>query len=325
MAGPEQASMPGIQAGGERRPVEPLRPGLLDRLAGEAALFVGNLKPYLSLELIGGTVPAVAGREDEAVWNAASQACGTEKVSYTYTVADGRCWYLACPSSSLASAPDSWCPLAAALPGNSEFWDKETVYIYENEGLAAALRWDQETGRMQVFVGASRTLLPRIQSMDANFIAINPEVAQIVPWRSRSMRTEKLSRAATRTLLLSGLATNMILLLVLFVLYLSTALVDRNLDEVRSQTDNASTTLMENAYKAMQTQTSRHFVRVQELLEYLQTIDGTLVRYEVTNGTKVTWEALIPAAYSSGGFASIKFKVLPGLEKDGRVRVQGSN
>ncbi len=324
MATVENAPILGSRTG-ERPPVEPLRPGLLDRLAGESELFVGNLRPFLSMELIGGAVPAVPGREDEAVWNAASQACGTEKVNYTYTVSDGRCWYLACPAASLASAPDSWCPLAAALPGNSEFWDKDTVYIYESEGVASALRWDPETGRMQVFVGASRTLLPRIQSMDANFIAINPDAAQIVPWQNRAMRTEKLSRAATRMLLISGLAANMILLLVLFVLYLSTALVDRNLEDVRVQTDTASTELIANAYKAMQSKTARHFVRIQQLLDYLQTIDGTLVRYEVETGDKLTWEALIPAAYSTGSGGPVKFKVLQGIEKDGRVRVQGSN
>ena len=316
----------GVEA---RRPSEPLRPGLLDRLAGETNAFVGELKPFLPLDVIGGSVPAVPGLEDEAVWNAASQACGTEKVNYTYTVADGRCWYLACPSASLASAPDSWCPLAAALPGNSEFWDRETVYIFENEGLAAALRWDSETGRMQVFVGASRTLLPRIQSMDANFVAINAGVAQIVPWRNRAMRTEKLSRAATRMLLLSGFAASALLAMVLFVMYLSIALVDRNLTDVKKQTESASEALMTNAYKALQSQTTRHFVRIQQLLEDLQTIDGTLVRYEVSDGGKVVWEALVPLTYSTGitteGIGSIKGKVQKGIEADGRVRIRGTN
>lgn len=322
-SGPAALSAKG-PAGSEKRPPEPLRPGLLDRMAGEAAVFVGNLRPFLPLDLIGGTVPAVPGNEDEAVWNAASQACGTEKVHYTFTVTDNRCWYLACPSSALASAPDSWCPLAAALPGNSEFWDRETVYIYEADGLAAALRWDQETGRMQVFAGASRTLLPRIQSMDANFVAVNPSVAQIVPWRNRSMRTEKLSRAATRVLLLAGLAVNAVLIMVLFVLYLSTALVDRNLADVRAQTEQASTTLMQNAYQALQNPTTKHFVRVQQLLQDLQTIDGTLVRYEVKGDTIVEWEALVPAAYSTG-VGSIRGQALPGIEKDGRIRLKGNN
>lgn len=314
---------PGQTVAPLRKPTQPLRPGLLDRMAGESAIFVGNLRPFLPQDLIGGSVPALAGHEDEAVWNAAAQACGTEKVSYTFSVAEDRCWYLACPSASLASAPDTWCPLAAALPGNSEFWDKETVYIYEQEGLASALRWDMETGRMQVFVGASRTLLPRIQSMDANFVTVNSEVAQMVPWRNRAMFTEKLSRGVTRLLLLTGIGANLVLLLLLFVLYMSTALVDRNLSEVRKSTEVASNLLMENAYKALQSDTARHFARIQQLLDELQTIDGTLVRYQVTSG-KAEWEALVPAAYS-GGIGSVKGVVQQGIEKDGRVRLKGTN
>lgn len=126
-------------------------PGLSDMLAGEAKNYVRDLQPYLPQDIVGGVIPHVSGTEDEAVWNAASQACGTEKVHYVYSIDGGRIWYLACPSASLSSNPDSWCPLAAALPGNSEHWDKETVYLYEQEGLASALRWDPETGRMQVF------------------------------------------------------------------------------------------------------------------------------------------------------------------------------
>lgn len=313
-----------LQTGQNRRAPEPLRPGLLDRLAGESRQFVTDLQPYLPLELVGGVVPAVAGREDETVWNAASQACGTEKVHYTFTVAEGRCCYLACPSSALASAPDTWCPLAAALPGNSEFWDKETVYIYENEGISGALRWDQETGRMQVFAGASRTLLPRIQSMDANFVAINPGLAQIAPWRNRGLRSEKLSRAAGRMLLLSGLAINAFLIVILLVLYLSTALVNRNLDDVLKSTELASNSLIENAYKALENPTARYFVRISQLLNELQTIDGTLVRFEVSEGGKLKWEALVPAAYSTG-IGSIKGQVQQGIEKDGRVRLIGNN
>ena len=139
------------------------RAGISDFLAGEAKDFKIDLRPYLPQDLIGGSVPHIPGMDDESVWNAASQACGTEKVHYVYSVDGSRVWYLACPSAALASNPDSWCPLAAALPGYSEHWDKETVYLYEQEGTASALRWDPETGRIQVFLGASRTILPRVR------------------------------------------------------------------------------------------------------------------------------------------------------------------
>ena len=261
-----------------------LKPGLADYIAGESRQFVGTLSPYLPQELVGGSIPHVPGTEDEAVWNAAAQACGTERVHYVYTTGDNRVWYLACPSAALASNPDSWCPLAAALPGNSEYWDRETVYLYEQEGIASALRWDPETGRMQVFLGAARTLLPRIQSMDANFVTINAGVAKTVPWRNRQLRTEKLSRATAMALLYAGLAICFVCVAVLLMEITVTNFVKRDLAKVKMDTDKRSTDLMFNALNALQSDSVKHMVRIQELLDYLSKIDGTLVKYEVDKG-----------------------------------------
>lgn len=310
VAGEGPGSQAPRKATGKARP----RPGLTDYTAGEAKEFVADLYPYLPYELIGGSLPHVPGMEEEAVWNAASQACGTEKVHFCYSIDEGRIWYLACPSSTLSSNPDSWCPLAAALPGHSEYWDKETVYLYENEGLASALRWDTETGRMQVFLGASRTILPRVQSMDANFVTINPDVADVIPWRNRNLKTEKLARATTRMLLFSGMLICLIATLVLVVSYMSINFLERNLDQVKMQTEKASVDLMLKAGMAMQSDTIKHMVRIQELLDGLARVDGTLVKYEVT-GSNLKWEALVPPAFAQD------FGTAQGLEKDGRVRV----
>ncbi len=294
-----------------------------DYLAGEARDFRSDLYPFLPSELIGGSIPDVPGMEEEAVWNAASQACGTERVHYVYTIDEGRCWYLACPSSALASNPDSWCPMAAALPKNSEYWDRETVYLYEQEGMASALRWDPETGRMQVFLGASRTLLPRIQSMDANFVTVNPEVADVVPWKNRQLRTEKLSRAAAMTLLYAGLLINLVAILVIVFQFIATNYVKRDLAKVHAETERLSSDLMLQAFSALQSDTIKHMVRVQELLDSLVKIDGTLVKYRLEKG-KVVWEALVPPTFSNCTGALAGCEVKPGLEKDGRVRIMGS-
>lgn len=299
------------------------KPGMADYIAGESDTVVANLTPYLPQELVGGSIPHVPGTEEEAVWNAASQACGTERVHYVFTVEDGRIWYLACPSSSLASNPDSWCPLSAALPGNSEYWDRETVYLYEQEGIASALRWDPETARMQVFLGAARTLLPRIQSMDANFVTINADVAQVVPWRNRQLRTEKLSRATAMALLYVGLVINVIAAAVLLFQYVITNFVERDLARVKQETEKVSTDLMFNALNALQSDSVKHMVRVQELLDHLAKIDGTLVKYEVNKGS-IVWEALVPQSFSdcTGPLAGCQKN--PGLEPDGRVRIRGT-
>lgn len=298
------------------------RPSVAHRLSGEDASFVRDLKPYLPSELVGGAVPYVPGTEEEAVWNAASQACATEKVHYVYSIEENKVWYLACPSTALASSPDSWLPLAAALPGNSEYWDRETVYLYEQEGLASALRWDPETGRMQIYLGAGRTILPRIQSMDANFVTINPQMAQIVPWRNRQLKTEILSRATARMLLVTGVVLNFLILAGTAMQYIMVNAIDRNLQQVRLQTDQASTDIMMKAAQAMQNEPIRHMVRVQQLLDELAKIDGTLVRYQFKSGA-LEWEALVPAAYASG-VMSIRGQAQPGIEKDGRIRIKGN-
>lgn len=298
------------------------RPGVADYIAGEAKDFNPDLLPYLPPDLIGGSIPHIPGTEEEAVWNAASQACGTERVHFVFTVEEGRCWYLACPSASLASNPDSWCPLAAALPGNSEYWDRETVYLYEQEGQASALRWDPETGRMQVFLGASRTLLPRIQSMDANFVTINPDVATIAPWRNRMLKTEKLSRATAMILLYTGLLITFGAILVIIYQYTLTGFVKRDLTKVKAQTDKVSSELMINAVNALQSDLVNHMVRIQEILDILNKVDGTLVRYEVEKD-KVEWEALVPQVMA-GNIPGLNAKVDPDLEKDGRARIRGT-
>lgn len=295
-------------------------PGVADYLAGEAKAFVGNLKPFLPQDLIGGAIPHVPGTEEEAVWNAAAQACGTEKINFCYSVDGDKVWYLACPSASLSSNPDSWCPLAAALPGNSEYWDQETVYLFEQEGLASALRWDPETGRMQVFLGASRTILPRVQSMDANFVTIKPEMADIVPWKNLNLKTEKLSRATVMGLLYAALIVCLFSVSIIVYSTIHINIMKRDLIKVRQETERASTDLMIKAANTMKSDTIKHMVHIQTILDHLSRVDGTLVRYEVKKG-KLEWEALIPQAFAR---EFPKAKVLE-LEGDGRVRIKSNS
>jgi hypothetical protein len=75
---------------------------------------------------------------------------------------------------------------------------------------------------------------------------------------------------------------------------------------------------MIKAADVMQSDTIRHMVRIQELLDSLAKVDGTLVRYEVKSG-KLEWEAIIPQA-----FASDFGKPQQQVEKDGRIRVKNT-
>lgn len=304
-----------------------VKAGVLDRIAGDASAMRKFFTPFLPAEMVAGTIPHIAGDEDESVWNAAVQACGTERVVYTYTVEDGRCWYMAAPASVVASNPDSWCPLAAALPGNSEHWDRETVYLYEEDGHAGALRWDQETGRMQLFLGASRTILPKIQTMDANFVTINPETADVYPWKNRELRVDMLSRAVGKMLVISGIVVGIIAALYILGMFAVANFIRPQLDRTKAETEQASMQLLKSATQSLENDAIKHIFRVQELLDTLVQIEGTLVRYEVSaNGKVVEWEALVPRTFASGDNAALRGARPVGnkLEPDGRVRIKGT-
>ena len=297
---------------------------LMERIAGDMATARRLYKPALPDELVAGSIPLIPGAEEEGVWNAAVQACGTERVHFTYTVENGRCWYIATPSSSLASDPDSWCPLAAALPGNSEYWDKETVYIYEKDGQAGALRWDKESGRMQLFLGASRTILPKVQSMDANFVTINPETANICPWINLELKTDMLARATAKIMVISGAIVAIIATLYILIMFAYANILKPQLDETKSETELASMQLLNDAARSLENDSLRHIMRIQELNDNLVQIQGTLVKYEVKDG-KTTWEALVPQAFASSTTPALQGARPVGnqLEKDGRVRIRG--
>lgn len=281
---------------------------------------MGELKPFLPSELVGGSIPYIPGTEDEGVWNAAAQACGTERVHYCYTVDEGRCWYLATPSAALGSDPNSWCPLAAALPGNSEYWDRQTVYIYESEGTAGALRWDQETGRLQIYLGVSRTILPRIQSMEANFVTINAEAAKPVPWKNMALNQERLSRTLVKGLFYMGALATAFSLLVWAGAYQMANSMTPKLTEARAITQRATEALMRDAANALQSNTDAHLARIIELLNMTSSFGGVLTRYEVKPDNSVEWTALIPGAVPPG---QLQAKA-EGME-DGRVKVKGTN
>lgn len=298
---------------------------LMERIAGDRNAARKLYKPELPNELVAGSIPYISGAEEEGVWNTAVQACGTERVHFTYTVKDGKCWYLATPSSALASYPDSWCPLAAALPGNSEYWDNETVYIYEKDGQASALRWDKESGRMQLFLGASRTILPKVQSMEANFVTINPETADIAPWVNLELKTDMLTRAAGKIMVVTGALVAILATVYILGMFAYSNMITPQLDQTKSETELASMQLLNDAAKSLENDTIDHIIRIQELLDTLLQIQGTLVKYEVANGV-LTWEALVPRTFSSNDNPILRGArpVDNKIEADGRVRIRGS-
>jgi hypothetical protein len=177
---------------------------------------------------------------------------------------------------------------------------------------------------MQVFLGASRTILPRVQSMDANFVSINAEAAQPVPWRNRMLKTEKMSRGVALFLVVSGVLVNLLAILILLVTVASISFFDRNLEEVKRQTDQAALELMKNAAGVMQSDAIKHMVRIQTLLDSLSQVNAYMTKYEVVD-KKVTWEAIVPQAFANKVTEQNTDSSVTGKEAGDNVRVRGSH
>jgi len=209
--------------------------------------------------------------------------------------------------------------------GLSEYWDNETVYIYEKDGQASALRWDKDSGRMQLFLGASRTILPKVQSMEANFVTINPDMADIVPWVNMELKNDMLARAAGKIMVISGAIVAILASLYIMGMFAYANMIQPQLDQTKSETELASMQLLNDAAKSLENDTIEHIIRIQELLDNLLQIQGTLVKYEV-NGPTVVWEALVPKTFSSNDNPLLRGArpVSNAIEADGRVRIRGN-
>ncbi len=283
------------------------------------------LSPYLPSDMVAGSIPYIAGTEHDAVWHAASQACGTEKIHYCLSIDEKKVWYLAVPSDSMANVPHSFCPLAGALPGQSEFWDKETVYLYEQEGVAGALSWNEESGRVQLFIGPSRSILPRVQSMNANFVTINPDTVKPLPWINRNLKQERLSRFTALITLVTGLVTLIVIILYLLFINMSAFSLKPRLEDVKKETRIASEKLITDSYQAFATTAPKHLVRSRELHQALFETGGILLRYELKENGSVEWQALVPQAIAvSDNPAFRSAKPTGDISDDGRVIIMGT-
>ena len=107
--------------------------------------------------------------------------------------------------------------------------------------------------------------------------------------------------------------------------YLVSAMLQPRLENARAETDTAANTLMVNAANALENDVTKHFNRIQELLDALYSIKGTLVKYEVQPGGAVEWIALVPPAYTAGSNAALRGSTPSGpVETDGRVPIKGT-
>jgi len=254
---------------------------------------------YFPPELIGGTCPRIPGEEEEIVWNAAAEACDSERVHVIWQSVENKIWYLAVRSSELGSHPNTWCPFASLLPGMKNATIPPVCYTYYGDESATMMLVTNDG--LQIYRGTGLVVRAKAERSaremgDAAIIELVPdkimELAPI-PWYSLSLFEDRARRilaaiAVFTALLLAGLS---------FLVWLgaSMSLISskHQLEGTLQQTQDKTTELMRNVEKLRASPLRDQLAKFADLNDSLLAVNGFLQVYEIKDN-RPRWRAIIP-------------------------------
>lgn len=265
---------------------------------------------YFPPELVGGTCPRVAGEEEEIVWNAAAEACDSERIHVVWQSFDNRLWYLAVRSSDLSSQPNSWCPLAAVLPSVKGALPPPVCYTYFGEEVAVLMTVTPDS--LQVFRGtgpivrakAERTARELGQAPVINIDLDKIERMTPIPWFSASLFEDR----ARRVLAAVSVSVALVVVGLSFLVWLSASMsmvsAKHDLADAQRETQSKS---MEMVRMAENIRTSLLRDQIDKFLtvnDSLLSLNGFLDVYEVKD-RKTRWRAVVPPSATADRITAI--------------------
>jgi len=288
----------GAGAGDQSRPEATGNKSSLTKVLISAPGLLGDY--YFPSELIGGCCPRVAGKEEEIVWNAAAEACDSERVHVIWQAIENRIWYLAVRSSELASHPNTWCPFGALLPGMKDAQPAPVCYTFYSDE-AATMMTVMPDG-LQIHRGMSSVVRAKAERSarelgDAPIIELVPErILKLTPapWYSTSLFEERARRILATVAVVGALS----LIALSFVIWLLTAMVilsaKVNLSEAERRAEDKSTELLRTAEDLRASPVRDEMTAFADINDGLLAVNGFLEVYEIKTG-KTRWRAIVPS------------------------------
>jgi len=254
---------------------------------------------YFPAELIGGTCPRIAGEEEQIVWNAAAEACDTERVHIVWQSAENKIWYLAVRSNELASHTGTWCPFASLLPGMRDAASPPVCYTYYSDETATMMVVTADG--LQIYRGttlvvrakAERTArelgdIPVIELVPDRILRLAP-----VPWYSLSLFEDR----ARRFIAVLSVACSLGLTTLAFIIWLLASMsliaTRHNLSEALNRTHDKTLTLMSTVEHLRASPMRDQLAKFVDLNDGLLSVNGLLEVYEIKDG-KTRWRAVLP-------------------------------
>jgi len=258
----------------------------------------GNL--WIPPNLIGGRIPHVPNREDEMVWQVASEACDTERVHYVWSAHEGAVWYLAAPSADFASASGTWCVLAALLPGTQGSRPGPLCYMLKDRDAAILLVVGRD--HLNVFRNDVPTIVAKAERVaedlgGVDVVDVLPLFEQLrrVEWRSASRLEDQQRRSLTRTGVIAGLGVAALAAVVWLGALAGVALARSENEQAIVLANQSATKLLQDASGLAISPARRQLIDLMDLNERLLRIGGWLQVYQISKENGGTsWKAIVP-------------------------------
>lgn len=255
-------------------------------------------------DMIGGSCPQVKGEEEAVVWNAAAEACASERLHLVWRIHDARVWYLALRSADFASHTGTWCPFASLLPGSPDARPAPVIYTYYSDEAATLMAVDRDS--LQIIRGTSSVIRAKAERMardmgGAELVDMVPDkivTLKAVMWESLSMLENRARRFFTVASFLSAIVVTLLAAVIWFMASVAQLAYKSDLKELQSRTTASIMQLQQTAQVLRTSEMREQIAAFVRLNENLIGVQGWLRLYFMSGGT-VKWWAVVPSNLTS--------------------------
>lgn len=259
---------------------------------------------YFPPEMIGGSCPVVKGDEQSIAWQAAAEACASERIHFVWRVHGDRVWYLAIRSEDLASHPKSWCPFACLLPGAPDSEEAPVIYTYYSDEAATLMAIDHES--MQIIRGTSSVIKAKAERLsremgNAPILDLIPDkiiTLKAISWESMSLLENRARRFMGFASVIAAIIVTIFSVFVWFMASVTQLAYRSDLKELQTRTAASVLQLQQTAMILRTSDMREQVANFNKLNENLINAQGWLKLY-LLKENKVKWWGIVPENLTS--------------------------
>ncbi len=274
-------------------------------MAGAEANPVGTtLVTWTPPHTTAGRLPRLPGHEAEMAWQAAQEACGSERVHVVWSVEGQHVYFLAAASADMAPNPGSWCPFAAVMPGGPNAMPGPVIYVTEDPLHLHALVVTDDGAEMLSEMPSR--LRPHLERLGHPIIRLDQAEELVeVPWIRMNLAEETLIRRGAGLLIRAAVVVGVAgLLLGVGARFYGEVMTGRA-ENLAQEARAAALEAIRQAQDASTPEAARAMGGLINLNANLLPIGATIVQYRQQAADAPVWKAVVPPGITAATIEAI--------------------